>query len=160
MNRLLKFALNMSTFMNVIAGIALSLMMILTVGDVILRYFRMPIIGTYEVVSFSSAIAIGFALPFTSWVRGHVGVDFLVGRMGKRSRDLTLISTRIVSTALFFLAGIFLFRKAFILYQTGEISLTLQMPLYPISCGVGVCCFCLCLVLLIDIVKIRRGDYE
>jgi TRAP-type C4-dicarboxylate transport system permease small subunit len=158
--RLLKITLNMSRFMNAIAGITLTFMMMLTVTDVVLRYLRMPILGSYDLVSFSAAVVIGFSLPFTSWVRGHVGVDLLIPYMGKRSRDLTFLSTRIISMALFFLAGIYLFRKAINLHQSGQVSLTLQIPLYPIACGVGICCFCLCLVLIADIIKIIGGEYE
>lgn len=38
--------------LNIIAGTALTFMMLLTVADVILRSFRRPIPGTYELVAF------------------------------------------------------------------------------------------------------------
>jgi len=44
---------------NVIAGIAITFIMLLTVLDVILRSFRRPIVGTYELVAFSGAIVVG-----------------------------------------------------------------------------------------------------
>ena len=55
-------------FLNIIAGTSLTFLMLLTVGDVILRYFKRPIVGTYELVAFSGAVVIGFSLPFTSWM--------------------------------------------------------------------------------------------
>ncbi|HBZ36094.1 MAG TPA: TRAP transporter small permease [Rikenellaceae bacterium] len=160
MNKLLTITFKLSKLMNAIAGISLSCMMTLTVADVILRYFRMPIVGTYEIVGFLAALVIGFSMPFTSWIRGHVGVDFAIAKMRKGLKNYILISTRIISILLFLLAGIFLFRKAFAFYQNNEVSLTLQVPLYPVACAVGACCFCLSLVLLVDIVKIKRGNYE
>ena len=59
-----------SRYINVVAGIAITFIMLLTVADVILRIFRKPIVGTYELVGFSGAIVIGFAIPLTSWMRG------------------------------------------------------------------------------------------
>jgi hypothetical protein len=46
------------------------------------------------------------------------------------------------------------------LQKSGEVSLTLQMPFYPVAYGVGVCCFILCLVFVCDIMKISKGEYE
>ncbi len=51
------------------------------VADVILREFKMPIVGTYEIVSLLGAIVIGFAIPQTSLERGHVLMDFLTERL-------------------------------------------------------------------------------
>jgi uncharacterized membrane protein len=62
----------LSRLMNVIAGIGLTFMILITVADVILRSFRRPILGTYELVAFSGAVVIGFSIPFTSWLKGYV----------------------------------------------------------------------------------------
>ena len=53
-------------------AVALASMMFLTVADVVLRSFRQPIVGTYELVGFLGALAIGFSLPQTSLDRGQV----------------------------------------------------------------------------------------
>ena len=71
----------LSRFFNVIAGISITFIMLLTVMDVILRTFKRPIVGTYEVVAFSGALVIAFAIPLTSWFRGHIFVDFFVLKM-------------------------------------------------------------------------------
>jgi len=80
----------LSRFLNVIAGISLTFLMLLTVLDVILRSFRTPVVGTYELVAFSGAVVIGFAIPYTSWLRGHIFVDFFRSeerRVGKECRS-------------------------------------------------------------------------
>ncbi|MCK7469056.1 MAG: TRAP transporter small permease [Desulfosudis oleivorans] len=76
----------LSGFINVIAGIAITFIMFLTVLDVILRSFRRPIVGTYELVAFSGAVVVGFAIPLTSWMRGHIYVDFFTGKLPKTAR--------------------------------------------------------------------------
>lgn len=61
-----------SKIMNIIAGIALTVMMLLTVADVLLRSGGHPLIGTYEIVALLMALVIGFAIPQVSLDRGHV----------------------------------------------------------------------------------------
>ena len=58
-----------SKFLNVIAGISLIFLMLLTIIDVILRtkIFKSPVVGTYELVAFSGAVVIGFSMPLTSY---------------------------------------------------------------------------------------------
>jgi TRAP-type C4-dicarboxylate transport system permease small subunit len=150
----------LSRFLNIIAGISLTFLMLLTVMDVILRSLRSPIVGTYELVAFSGAIVIGFAVPLTSWVRAHIYVDFFILKFSKKVRKVFHFITRCLVIVLFFLIGWNLIKYGMDLQKSGEVSLTLQMPFYPVAYGVGVCCFIQCLVLIGDIVKIFGGEYE
>jgi TRAP-type C4-dicarboxylate transport system permease small subunit len=145
---------------NVVAGIAITFIMLLTVSDVILRSFRRPIVGTYELVAFSGAIVVGFAIPLTSWLRGHIYVDFFTGKLPKTARSVFNLITRCMGIGLFLLIGWNLIKVGIDLQQSGEVSLTLQLPFYPVAYGVAVSCFVQCLVLLADIAKIFRGSYE
>jgi len=95
----------LSRFLNLIAGIALTFMMLLTVADIILRFLRRPIVGTYELVAFSGAVVIGFSVPLTSWMRGHVNVDFLILRFSQKTRNLIHILTRCLVIGLFLMIG-------------------------------------------------------
>jgi TRAP-type C4-dicarboxylate transport system permease small subunit len=150
----------LSRLLNLIAGISLSFLMLLTIADVILRYFRRPIVGTYELVAFSGAVVIGFSVPLTSWVRGHVYVDFLILRFSQKTRNIFNILTRCLVIWLFLMIGWNLIKYGMDLYKSGEVSVTLQMPFYPVAYGLGICCFIQCLVLLCDILKILGGKYE
>ncbi len=147
----------LSTFMNVIAGAALTFMIFITVADVVLRSFKRPILGTYEIVAFSGAVVMGFALPLTSWTKGHISVDLLVSLI-PRIRKAFDLSTRVVGIFFFALSGVYLIKMGIKLYRTGEGSLTLQMPLYPIAYGVGICCFIVSLVMVCEIAKALRGS--
>jgi TRAP-type C4-dicarboxylate transport system permease small subunit len=150
----------LSRFINVIAGISITFIVFLTVTDVILRFFRRPIVGTYELVAFSGAIVIGFSLPFTSWLRGHIFVDFFILKLSQKLRNAFNIATRCLVIALFFLIGWNLLKYGMDLQKSGEVSLTLQMPFYPVAYGVSICCFIQCLVMVCDIVKILGGKYD
>lgn len=160
MERWLNGVGRLSRALNVIAGIAITFIMLLTVVDVILRTFGRPIVGTYELVAFSGAVVIGFAIPLTSWMRGHIYVDFFTAKLPKPLRSIFNLVTRGLGIALFLLIGWNLIKVGMDLQQSGEVSLTLQLPFYPVAYGVAVSCFVQDLVLLADMVKIVRGEYE
>jgi TRAP-type C4-dicarboxylate transport system permease small subunit len=150
----------LSRLMNFIGGSSLAFIMFLTVADIILRSFRRPILGTYEIVAFSGAVVIGFSLPYTSWIRGHVYTDFLILRFSQKIRNVFNIVTRCLGIWLFIMIGWNLIKYGMDLKKAGEVSLTLTMPFYPVAYGVGVCCFVQCLVLLCDILKFSGVKYE
>ena len=146
--------------MEVVAGVFLVFMMTLTTCDVILRVFGRPIIGTYEMVAFSGGIVIGFSVPITSWVRGQIFVDFLYQKFSRKIQDVFNYVTRCMSIVLFIFTAVNLMRMATDMYRSGEVSLTLQLPFYPIAYGIGFAFFVQVLVLITDIAKIAGGEYE
>jgi TRAP-type C4-dicarboxylate transport system permease small subunit len=160
MEGFLKTIKGISRFLNIIAGVSLTFLMLLTITDVILRGFKSPVPGTYEVVAFAGAVVIGFSMPLTSWLRGHIFVDFFILKFSQKGRDVFNIATRCLVIILFFLIGWNMIKYAMDLQKSGEVSLTLQMPFYPVAYGVGVCCFVQCLVLVCDVVKISGGKYD
>ena len=160
MEGLLKTTNRISRFLNIIAGVSLTFLMLLTIADVILRGFRRPVVGTYELVAFAGAVVIGFSMPLTSWLRGHIFVDFFILKFSQRVRNIFNIASRGVVIILFFLIGWNLIKYGMDLQKSGEVSLTLQVPFYPVAYGIGICCFIQCLVMVCDIVKISGGKYD
>ena len=55
--------LRIGRVMDVVGGIILTFMMLITVLDVVLRFFKKPITGTYELVFLGGAVVIGCAIP-------------------------------------------------------------------------------------------------
>jgi len=160
MQALLSKIQGLSQFLNIIAGSSLIFLMSLTMADVVLRFFKRPVVGTYELVAYSGAVVIGFSIPFTSWVRGHIYVDFIIQKFPQAVRRTFQTATRCLGIGLFFLIGWNLIKMGADLYGSGEVSPTLQMPFYPIVYGLGLCCLIQCLVLLADVVKIFKDKYE
>jgi TRAP-type C4-dicarboxylate transport system permease small subunit len=140
--------------------VALGFMILLTVADVILRSFRRPIIGTYEIVALSGAVIIGFSIPLTSWIKGHVSVDLFVLKLSPKGRRIFNVVTKCFGIGLFLIIGWNLFILGMDLYKAREVTPTRHLPIHPVLYGIGVCCFLECLVLLCDIVKIFEGKYE
>jgi TRAP-type C4-dicarboxylate transport system permease small subunit len=143
-----------------LAGVSLVFLMVLTTVDVCLRACRHPVPGTYELVGFAGTVAIGCAMPITSWRRGHVYVDFLLNLLGPRSRTGLQAATRLVGAGLFAVLAWNLALFGLDLQRSGEVSPTLELHYYPVALGFAAAAAFQSLVLLTDLVKIRRGEYE
>lgn len=146
--------------LNVISGTALSLMMFLTVADVIMRAFGHPLVGTYEIVGILLALVIGLSIPRVSMDRAHVYMEILLDRLSPGPKAVLNISTRLLCIFLFLLIAYNLFSVGNEFRMSGEVSPTLRLPFFPVAYAVGVCCYLECLVFVYDIIRIRRGQYE
>lgn len=155
-----KILQSVSRLLNIIAGISVTLMMLLTVADVLLRAGGHPIIGTYEIVALLLAIVIGFGIPQVSLDRGHVYMEFLLQKFSKNGRNVINTVTRIFCLILFAFIGVNLFSVGAAFRASGEVSPTIQLPFYPVAYGVAVCCLLECCVFIFDILRIWRGEYE
>jgi len=160
MKTFLKSVYKLSITTQVIAGLALAFMLIVTLSEVILRSFGKPILGSYEIISFTGGIIIGLAIPYTSWKRGHVYVDFLINKFSKKRRRVIMIITRCLGILLFLLIGWNLISMGSDLYMNKEVSMTLRLPFYPIAYGIGISCLIQCILLFSDILRIRGGEYD
>ncbi len=151
MVKLRRLVESISRYLYWIAGAALASMMFLTVADVILRAFKRPILGTYELVGYLGALCIGFAIPQTSLDKGHVLMDFITERLkGLPSRALYWL-TRLLGMAIFAVIAWNLYLMGNDLLTKQEVTLTLHLPQYPVAYGIAFCSLVECLVLLTDL---------
>ena len=153
MNFLERIANGLARKLYWVAGTAIVAMMLLTCADVILRYFRRPIPGTYELVCFLGAVAVAFAMAHTSVERGHVAVSIVVQLFPQRIQGLIDSMTSSFGFILFALIARQSVLYANDLRTSGEVSLTLQLPFYPFVYGIGFSAAAVCLVLLADLFK-------
>ncbi len=151
------YRLNIS--FQVIAGAGLVLIMVVTLLDIIMRAFGKPIIGAVEIVSFSGAVIIGFAIPYSSWMKAHVGVDLLVERLSPAGKRALAFATRLTGLLLFMFMGINFILYGLTLMKTGELSPGFRVPYYPITFGLALSCFLESLTLLVDLLKLG-GQHE
>jgi TRAP-type C4-dicarboxylate transport system permease small subunit len=157
MQGFLRVTKGFSNTLNVMGAMLLTLMMLLTTIDVILRYLGRPITGTYELMSFAGALVTGFALAQTSLDGAHVKVDILTEAVSVNKKNILEIFNRLLGLGIFALLAWSLFDKGNDLYKTGEVSLTLHVPYYPVAYGLSFCCLVECLVLLSAIFETVSG---
>lgn len=144
--------------LNALSAAAVMAMMLLTCADIVLRLMRRPITGTYELMGFLAALFVSFALAQTSVDKGHIAVDFLVMRLSRRAQRIIDALNDGVCIGLFALVT----RQCVVygaeLRASGEVSMTLQLPVYPVVYGIGAGCAVLCLVLAARVVDSLRSD--
>jgi TRAP-type C4-dicarboxylate transport system permease small subunit len=160
MGRILAAVLKTSKILHDIAGTALTAMMCLTVADVLGRAGGHPILGTYEIVGLLGVVVIAFGVPFTTWTRSHVYMEFILHRLSQKGKNIMNMSTRILCIVLFTVVAVNLFQIAADFREAGEVSGTLKLPIFPVAYAAGVCFFMECIVFMCDIVKIWEGKYE
>ena len=147
-----------ATFMYWIAGTAIIVMMVLTCADVLLRYFRHPIPGTYELVCFLSAVAASFAVAHTSVQKGHVSVSLVVRLFSPRIQAAIGVITTLFSVFLFAMLSWQSVLFANDLKAAKEVSMTIELPFYPFVYGMSFAAAMVCVVLLVDLGKyVKKG---
>lgn len=145
--------------MYLIAGVAIVAMMLITCLDVLLRMFRRPIPGTYEVVCYLAALAVSFAMAHTLVNNGHVAVNLVVRLLPKRFRLSIAFVTTSMSAILFSLLSWQSALFALDLRRLHEVSLTLEIPFYPFILGVAFSSAAVVLVLITNLLAIVfNGD--
>ena len=132
MNNISKALDKFSGLLKIIGATALTAMMLLTVVDVIGRFFKHPIFGSVELVGFLATIVVAAALPYTYKVEGHVGVEILVRLLSKKAQIIIDIFTGTLSLFLFYLVTWQMFLYAKDIQETGEVSMNLEFPIYYI----------------------------
>jgi TRAP-type C4-dicarboxylate transport system permease small subunit len=130
-----------------VAGAAVFAMMFLTCADIMLRFFRRPIPGTYELVAQLGGIAVAFAMAHTTAVKGHVAVSIIVGRFKERTQSIIDGATSFLGLCVFAIASYKLFLMGREYQLSNHVSATLQLPLYPIVYSIAGSLAVVCLVL-------------
>ena len=165
MDTLEKIVRRLVRYMYYIAGAAIMGMMLLTVIDVGLRYAvtlygdygwsflenARPVPGTYELVALLASVAAAFAMAHTSVMGGHVAVSILVRLFPEKAATRLRIFTNLAGTFLFALIFYRSIEYAKQLRTTGEVSMTMQLPIAPFVYGVAFSSLMVCVVLLLEI---------
>ena len=135
-------------------------MMILTSADIVLRLFRRPILGTYEIVGFLGAVVVGLAMAQTTLERGHVAVQVVVTRLSPQVQEVIYLITHLLSLLLFALLAWECVKYGNDFRASGEVSLTLRMPFYPVVYGIAFSAVVVCMVLVVDILHVMTKRTE
>jgi len=154
MKGLIKVTRWSSRTLNWVAGWSLVGMMCLTCADIFLRLFRHPILGTYEIVGFLGAMVASLAMAQTTLERGHVAVQVVVTRFSPRTQEIIYLITHLLSVILFALLAVECVRYGNDFRVSGEVSLTLRMPFYPVVYGIALSAVVVCLVLVVDVLQV------
>jgi len=133
-----------------VAGFSLVAMMLVTVGEMVFRMLGYPMAGTVETIGWLSAMTTAFALGYTQIHQGHVSIDLFSNRLAPGPRAVVNMLVYLISTALFLIVTWHVFHHAGVLKQTGSLSETMKVIVYPWVYMVSLGCAGLTLALLVD----------
>jgi TRAP-type C4-dicarboxylate transport system permease small subunit len=108
-------------------------MMFLTAGDVTLRQFKFPIMGTDDLTAFLMVILISFGLAYCAINKGHVRVELLVERLPNRLQAIIDAVTSLFSLGLCVLIAWQSIINAVSVYESGATSWTLNIIVFPFA---------------------------
>lgn len=135
------------------AGISLVAMVLVTVGEMVFRMFGKPMAGTVETIGWLSAVTTAFALGYTQIHQGHISIDLFTRRLGPLLQVTVSMLVYLASTVLFVIVTWNVFRHAGVLRETGSLSETMKVIVYPWVYMVSVGCAGLTLALIVDFLK-------
>ncbi len=148
-----------SKLLDAMAGWGIVAVMVLTVGNIFARLLlKRPILGTYELIGFFTATAMGFALAYCAVHNGHIAIGFIMQRLSPTLQKGSDIITGLISFVFLGLSTWHLGKYAYSMVLSGEVSSTAEIPFYPYIYLVSVGLFMLSLVLMIKLVRLFKKE--
>ena len=135
------------------AAALLGAMMLFSVTDMVMRGFGVTVAGSYEVIGWLSAAAMALALGTVQRHKGHVAMELVVVKLGRRNRAVVETLMALISLAVFAVVAFYVMRYGRVLHETGSLSETLRVIVYPWVYVVGLGCTGLTLALLVDFLR-------
>jgi TRAP-type C4-dicarboxylate transport system permease small subunit len=136
-----------------IARGAVVAMMLVVVANIVLRALWRPIYFTFDVVMLLCSVVVAFALGYCAIQGGHVYVELFVQRFPPRAQAIIDSITGILGFSLFVMIAWQCWVYGTDIWRSGEVSMSVRLPLYPFMYGVGLGCAVLSLVVLVDLIK-------
>lgn len=129
-----------------VACAALMVMVIVTSIEVVLRIFRLTMTGAYDIVKIAATLTMAAALPYTTAIKGHVAIEYLFHKLGRRGRVVVDTLMRVSAMALFSLLAWGCVDYGNSLRAKGEVSMTLQLPIFWLPYTLAAACVLVVLI--------------
>lgn len=141
----------------ILGAISLVLLSLLTVSDVILRFFfNSPIVGSYELTEYLLIPIVFFAIPWATMQKSNVRVDLIVGKFRDKRRAKIYAVSCILSMIVTAVFAWFTVPQALYIHEVHIDSEMLDIPAYPFYILTALGFFILFFILidnLIDFIK-------
>ncbi len=123
---------NLTMILVWISGIALFLMMVVTVTDVAGRYFSgRSLTGSNEMIRMALAVSVSSALPAVTKAGAHITLELLVGQEGHPLERLRRILVNVIGAAAYAFLTWFLWQAAMEAHEFSEVIGYLELPRAP-----------------------------
>ena len=150
-----------SRFLDFAAGLILAVTAALIVANILARaLLNTPILGTYEMVGFFTAGAVGLALARCALENSHIAVEFIMDRFPQPVRKIVQLITGLPVVGFMIFTAYNLFLYGVRIAESGEVSATTQMAFYPFIYMVALGFLALSLVLVLKLLQLFMGGEQ
>ena len=161
MNILETIVVKSSRAFDMLAGLILAGTALLIVANIIGRtLFNFSLLGTYELVGYLTASAIGLSLARCAVENSHIAIEFVLDRFPLKTQWVIDIVLSVPSFLFLSYATYHLFSYGGRIAATGEVSPTTQMIFYPYIYLVSIGFLMLSLVVLMHMITLIRGGAQ
>jgi TRAP-type C4-dicarboxylate transport system permease small subunit len=136
-----------------LAALALMVMMLITCTDVALRAFGYPLTGALDLVEICAALTIAGALPYTTAHKGHVAIEFFSRKMPRWAQVGVDSLMRLMTSAMFAALALSSWQYGARLRSLGQVSTTLQAPIFWVPWYVSFSCLLTALVIAYHLIR-------
>jgi TRAP-type C4-dicarboxylate transport system permease small subunit len=144
---------SVSRGLNIGGMVVLVAMMLLTVMDVLLRYFFIrPIIGSTEVTEYMM-VCLALGMAWCVLTGRSIKMDLIVGRFPSRAQGVIDSITDAIGLVVLICLTWQNFREAITAQRTQVTSLILTIPSYPAKGVLAIAFAWLCLAVLVSLIK-------
>lgn len=135
-------------------GLACVLVLFALIGlicvDVVARYvFNRPVAGAYELTELMLATLIFLALPLTTQAREHIEVELLEGVRNRAFRSFSALAATAATALVFVTIAYQIWHHALRLQRYGQVTDSLEIPIYLIGFLGAASCLLSALVLFV-----------
>jgi hypothetical protein len=151
------------TGLGIVSGITILAMIAVPVVDICLRLISLlinwvsglvhsnvavawTVPGAYDLVKIAGIISLTAGLPYVTAVKGHVAIELVYHKLPKIGRSIVNVTVNLLSIAFFAVVCYQGFNYGLSLLASGEVSTTLQFPIFWIP---FVLSFCSVIVVLV-----------
>lgn len=140
-------------------GVFLLTAMMIHICNILGRFIKFVIPGSYEVFELIMVIPVGFALVYAALKKYHVTVDVIISRFPIKLRTAAEIMASLLSFAIW---GLIAYAAAVLASETGmqELSETLEIPYLPFRMVWIFCLFLFSLTYLVDLSRAIRRFFD
>ena len=137
------------------------LMMVITCVDVVgAKVFKMPVLGSIDIVMLCQIVAISFACSMTLIVGRHIKVEFFFLFLPRLVQRVISSIIHLIGLGLFIVIIWQLYELGRSFQSSGEYSMTIYIPYYPFAYGIAFASIPVCLILLVEFLKSLKKGVE
>jgi len=138
---------------DLLAGVCFFAVMALVLANIILRnVFRLPILGTVELVGLLTSTGLGLALSNCEMKDGNISMDVLTEKLPRKAQKIIEIFVYVIALCFWAIVVWRIFIFAGTSFINGRVTATASIPIFPFIFLLGINVFLLCAVLAYKLV--------